>query len=152
MQKNLFLILCIGLFLYSCSNDKPHILYVKFEHDIEKYRFDGNVFQDDKIIGEITNVKSIDSVVFYEITFKRKDLKLRKGSVIELKSVDLLGPKKLMVIRGNQTDFYQYGDTLLGRIAEVNINSTSQNVDSVIKNIDPAIKELLQLDTNGKSK
>jgi hypothetical protein len=152
MQKKLFLILCIGLFLYSCTNDKPYILYVKFENDMKKYRFDENVFQDGKAIGEFTNVKSIDSVVFYEITFKEKDLKLRKGSVVELKSVDLLGPKKLMVIGGNQTDFYQYGDTLLGRIAEVNLSSTSQNVDSVIKNIDPAIKELLQLDSNGKSK
>ncbi len=99
-------------------------------------------------IGQVTNItfyQDTSEYLIVELMIEGK-YKIRKGSKAQIFSQDLMGTKGIRLLHGQDTSFYQDGDTLLGSIegdlmdqVSMEILPLKKKAESLISSIDSAM-------------
>lgn len=139
---NLILLLCA-----SCNNtnSEKNILYVEFDTTLKEYHVNTSIYEESNIIGNITESYHTDSTTLFQISLEKQ---LPVDSKVEFIVTGLIGDGKVLIMNSNKENYYENGDTILGKFTApvIEFDTSSSKIDSVLNKLDPKVRDILNLD------
>jgi phospholipid/cholesterol/gamma-HCH transport system substrate-binding protein len=116
-------------------------VYYAVYDDVAGLNMSGSVILSGFKVGMINNIEFLDEhldkvIVGFVIN---SNYGIPKGSVAQIYSMDIMGSKVIRIIPSNETEIYEYGDTLIGSIAPDLVTKIQNQIEPLVKTTNDAI-------------
>jgi phospholipid/cholesterol/gamma-HCH transport system substrate-binding protein len=150
----ILVVLAISLLIWGVSYLKgknifnPEVTYYVIYPDVNGLSISNSVLINGYKVGQVMDIEYIqDTVDLFRVSFVlNSKYKIKKGSVAEVFSQDIMGTRAIRILRGKEEGFHQSYDTLIsaiegGLVEQVNmeIAPLKKKAESLISSLDSAI-------------
>ncbi|PSK90598.1 hypothetical protein [Taibaiella chishuiensis] len=147
-MKKILKLLLPAIFLVSCNGDKKCVLYIKFDHSLDGYYFEGAIKDSGVTVGNVMdkfNIVNSEENIYYSVLKVSFNSPVPAKSTISFEVQDEFNNNIVKLYKSTNKNNYSDGDTLIGDFKNVSAVIGTSDLDTLKKQVDPVVREIFRL-------